>query len=71
MIPVLAGLLAGIAVTLGSSSAIDSLLYQAGSADPLTFVGVTLLLGGVAMLACWIPAQRAARIEPTEALRSE
>jgi putative ABC transport system permease protein len=71
MLPVLAGLLAGIAVTLGSSSAIDNLLYQAGSADPLTLVGVTLLLGGVAVLACWIPARRAARIDPTEALRYE
>jgi predicted permease len=71
MMPVLVGLLGGIAVTLALGSAIGKLLYQVGSADPLTFASVTLLLGGVAALACWIPAQRAARIHPMEALRYE
>ena len=50
---------------------IGKLLYQVGPADPLTFAGVTVLLGGMAVLACWIPAQRAARIDPMEALRYE
>ena len=71
MLPVLIGLLAGIAFTLALSSAIGKLLYQVNSTDPLTFLAVTLLLGGVAVLACWIPAQRAARIDPMEALRYE
>lgn len=71
MMPVLAGLLAGIAVALGFSSAIGKLLYQVRPADPLTFAAVTLLLGGVAVLACWIPARRAARVDPMEALRYE
>jgi putative ABC transport system permease protein len=71
MMPVMAGLLAGIVVTLGAGSAIAKLLYEVRPADPLTFASVTLLLGGVAALACWIPARRAARIDPMEALRYE
>ena len=69
MRPVLAGLLAGILLTLSFGSAITKLLYQVKPADPLIFVAVTLLLSGVAALACWIPARRAARIDPMEALR--
>jgi putative ABC transport system permease protein len=71
MMPVLAGLLAGIAVTLGFSSVIGKLLYQVHAADPVIFAAVTLLLTGVAALACWIPARRAANIDPMEALRYE
>jgi len=71
LLPVLTGLLAGIAVTLAFRSAIDKLLYRVDSADPWTLIGVTLLLGGVAVSACWIPAWRAARIEPMEVLRCE
>jgi len=71
LLPVLTGLLAGIAVTLAFRSAIDKLLYQMDSADPWTLIGVTRLLGGVAVSACWMPAWRAARIEPIEVLRCE
>ena len=71
MMPVLIGLLGGITVTLGFGSAIAKLLYQVRPADPLTYAAVTLLLGAVAVLACWIPARRAARIDPMEALRYE
>jgi ABC-type lipoprotein release transport system permease subunit len=46
-------------------------LYQVRPADPLTFAAVALLLSGVALLACWAPARRAAAIDPMESLRYE
>jgi ABC-type antimicrobial peptide transport system permease subunit len=46
-------------------------LYDVSPTDPLTLGAVTLLLLGVALVACWLPARRAAGIEPGEALRSE
>jgi putative ABC transport system permease protein len=61
------GLLAALALT----RLMRSLLYQVGPDDPLTFVVVTILLVCVALLACWLPARRAARVEPMVALRSE
>ncbi len=71
MMPVVAGLLGGSVVTLGFGSAIGKLLYRVRPADPLTFAAVTVLLCGVSLLACWIPARRATRIDAMEALRYE
>ncbi|MGC2661530.1 MAG: ABC transporter permease [Bryobacteraceae bacterium] len=71
MLPVAMGLLAGIVITLGFGSAIGGILYQVQPADPITFAAVTVLLASVALLACWIPARRAANIAPVEALRYE
>ncbi len=61
------GLLAGFALT----KLIASQLYGISSADPATYVAVTLLLAAVAILACYIPARRAARTDPMKVLRAE
>lgn len=61
------GLLGALAVTRGLSS----LLYGVGPADPITFVGVAGMLGAVAIIASWLPARRASKVNPLTALRVE
>jgi putative ABC transport system permease protein len=50
---------------------LSSLLFGVSATDPLTFGGVVILLAMVALAACWIPARRAARVNPIVALRHE
>jgi putative ABC transport system permease protein len=65
------GILAGIAGSMVVSRLLGSLVYDVSAWDPVTYGAVALLLGLTALLACWIPARRAARIDPLVALRSE
>ena len=65
------GVLLGLAGSLGLSRLIASQLWGIQPTDPATFIGVSLLLIAVALLACFVPARRAIRVDPTEALRTE
>jgi putative ABC transport system permease protein len=65
------GLLIGLAGAVGAGQALRSQLYGVGPRDPLTFAAVGLLLAAVALASSWLPARRAARVDPMIALRSE
>jgi len=68
---IMVGLAIGLAASLGLTRAISSLLFGITPGDPLTFAGVSLLLVSVALLACYVPARRAAKVDPMVALRYE
>ncbi len=66
-----AGITAGIVFALMLTRLMGSLLYDVSPADPATYAGMAVLLATVALLACYIPARRAARVDPMNALRQE
>ncbi len=66
-----AGLGLGLAVALGTTRVLESLLIQVKPTDPLTFTLVAAVLIGAAVAACWLPARRAQRVDPVVALRYE
>ena len=66
-----AGITVGLATAFAGSRLIQSLLYGVSPRDPGVFAGTALLLLVVALLACWLPARRAARLSPLDALRTE
>ena len=68
---VAAGIAVGLAAAYGLSRLLGSMLYEVGSADPYSFAGACLLLGVVAALAAYLPAQRATQVDPVIALRNE
>ena len=65
------GLGAGLALTLMTTRSMRGLLYGVEPSDPRTILVAALLLAGVASVAAWIPARRAAKVDPVEALRSD
>jgi putative ABC transport system permease protein len=68
---VFAGLTVGVISALALTRLMKSLLFEVQPADPVTFVGVSLVLAMVALVACYLPARRALRIDPLLALRRE
>jgi putative ABC transport system permease protein len=64
-----AGLVLGLAAAWGLSRLMLSLLYGVGASDAATFVGVPLLLGALGLAASYLPARRAAKVDPLVALR--
>ena len=67
----LAGVVVGLATAFAGSRVIESLLYGISPRDPGVFAGTAVILLGVALFACWLPARRAAHLSPLEALRTE
>jgi ABC-type antimicrobial peptide transport system permease subunit len=67
----LVGIAIGITVSLGLTQLMASMLYGVSPTDPITFAGVAVILTFVALAACYIPARRAMRVDPTVALRYE
>jgi len=65
------GVLAGMAIALSGSRAVEGMLFATSPYDAATFVLVPTILALVAVLACWLPAVRATRIDPAAALREE
>ena len=69
--PIVAGIVIGGVFAVSLASTLERFMFDVGPRDPLTILGIALLLGAIAALATWIPARRAVAIAPSEALRAE
>jgi ABC-type lipoprotein release transport system permease subunit len=65
------GMVLGMATALAVGRFLRSLLFEVSVVDPRTLVAVPVLLAAMALLACWIPARRAVRMDPVAAIRAE
>jgi putative ABC transport system permease protein len=68
---VLVGAVVGVAVALVSTRFLDSLLYGVDALDPIVFIAMSIMMIGVGMLACYVPARRASCVDPIESLRND
>jgi predicted permease len=71
MTAILAGVSIGVVLAIGGSSVIRHLLYGSGTNDAMIYVAAALVVAGAGLLACWVPARRAASVEPLTALREQ
>jgi len=65
------GVVLGLLVSVMVARLLGRFLYRVGVSDPVTFALVVMLLAAIAVLACWVPAQRATKVDPLVALRYE
>jgi ABC-type antimicrobial peptide transport system permease subunit len=64
------GLVLGVAGAFFAARVIQGLLFGVAPHDPITFVGVAVLMAAIGVVACWIPARRASRIDPAITMRA-
>jgi len=67
----LSGVAIGLLLAVATAKILSGILYQVGPLDPIAFTVAPLLLGAAALIATWLPARRATRVDPIQALRTE
>ena len=68
---VLIGAVVGVAAALASTRFLEALLYEVNTVDPVVFVAMSIMMMAIGMLASYVPAHRASRVDPIESLRND